>query len=48
MPPDVYEASFVVGATNAPDILDVDRLQPGTLIVDDSAPHCFRSDKALA
>jgi hypothetical protein len=47
VPPDVYEATLIVGATNAPDILDVDRLQPGTLIVDDSAPHCFRPDKAL-
>jgi amino acid adenylation domain-containing protein/thioester reductase-like protein len=48
VPSDVYDATLVVGATNAPDILDVDRLKPGTLIVDDSAPHCFRPDKALA
>lgn len=47
-PDEVYEATFVIGATNAPDILDVNRLQPGTLIVDDSAPHCFRPDKAIA
>jgi hypothetical protein len=47
VPPDIYEATLVVGATNAPDILDVDRLLPGTLIVDDSAPHCFRADKAF-
>ncbi len=46
-PEDVYEATLVVGATNSPDILDVDRLLPGTLIVDDSAPHCFRPDKAF-
>jgi hypothetical protein len=47
VPADVYEATLIVGATNAPDILDVDRLLPGTLIVDDSAPHCFRPDKAF-
>jgi amino acid adenylation domain-containing protein/thioester reductase-like protein len=47
VPAEVYEATLVVGATNAPDILDVDRVRPGTLIVDDSAPHCFRPDKAL-
>jgi len=29
-----------------PDILDMDRLAPGTLIVDDSSPHCFRVDRA--
>ena len=32
---------MIVGATNTPRILSVDRLAPGTLIVDDSAPHCF-------
>jgi hypothetical protein len=47
VPHEVYEATLIVGATNAPDILDVDRLRPGTLIVDDSAPHCFRPDKAF-
>jgi amino acid adenylation domain-containing protein len=47
VPADVYEATLIVGATNAPDIVDVDRLRPGTLLVDDSAPHCFRADKAF-
>jgi acyl carrier protein len=47
VPEDVYEATLVIGATNAPDILDADRLRPGTLVVDDSAPHCFRPDKAF-
>jgi amino acid adenylation domain-containing protein/thioester reductase-like protein len=47
VPDDVYEATLIIGATNAPDILDVDRLRAGTLIVDDSAPHCFRPDKAF-
>jgi thioester reductase-like protein len=45
--PGVYDATLFVGATNVPDILDVDRLAPGTLIVDDSAPHCFRTDAAI-
>jgi thioester reductase-like protein len=47
VPPDVYSATLIVGATNAADILDVDRLRPGTLIVDDSAPHLFRPDHAV-
>ena len=47
MPDDVYEATLIVGATNAADILDIDRLLPGALVVDDSAPHCFRPDKAF-
>lgn len=43
-----YEASFIVGATNVPNVLDVARLRPGTLIVDDSDPHCFDSQAAIA
>lgn len=45
-PPALYEATLIIGATNIPAILDVDRLHPGALIVDDSGPHCF--DPALA
>lgn len=37
----IYESSVIVGATNLPDVLDVDRLRPGTILIDDSAPHCF-------
>jgi hypothetical protein len=47
VPPGLYESSLLVGATNVPDILDVDRLAPGTLVVDDSSPHCFRLDQAV-
>src|SRR5262249_35375859 len=34
VPPGLYESSLLVGATNVPDVLDVDRLAPGTLLVD--------------
>ncbi|MGE5756703.1 MAG: non-ribosomal peptide synthetase, partial [Planctomycetaceae bacterium] len=47
VPAPVYQASLIVGATNVPDILDIGRLAPGTILVDDSAPHLFRSDEAL-
>ena len=43
----MYDATFIVGATNVPDILDIHRLQPGTLIVDDSGPHCFSPQEAI-
>jgi amino acid adenylation domain-containing protein len=46
-PAELYGATLIVGATNAPDVLDVDRLAPGTILVDDSAPHAFRADAAL-
>ncbi|AOY79166.2 amino acid adenylation domain-containing protein [Moorena producens JHB] len=47
LPPEIYDASLIIGATNVPDILDINRLKPGTLIVDDSGPHCFSSALAI-
>ncbi|HEU4323864.1 MAG TPA: amino acid adenylation domain-containing protein [Roseiflexaceae bacterium] len=47
-PPQIYESTLIVGATNVSNILDVARLQPGTLLVDDSAPHCFDPAEATA
>ena len=38
---------MIVGATNVPDVLDITRVQPGTLIVDDSGPHCFSVPSAI-
>ena len=46
VPEELYDATLIVGATNVPDVVDVDRLRPGTLIVDDSGPHCFAIDDA--
>lgn len=48
VPPGFYEARLIIGATAAPGILDVDRLRPGTLIVDESHPHCFSTDRAIS
>ena len=48
LPPAVYTASLIIGATNVPDVLDVDRLLPGTLLVDDLGPHCFDPARAIA
>jgi hypothetical protein len=47
VPAELYEATLIVGATNVAEILDIDRVAPGTIVVDDSAPHAFRSDAAL-
>ncbi len=46
IPSRLFDASVVVGATNVPDLLRIDRLRPGTLLVDDSAPHCFAPEDA--
>ena len=47
VPHSFYDSKLIIGATNVPDVLDVERLKPGTLIVDDSGPHCFQVSKAL-
>jgi amino acid adenylation domain-containing protein len=47
VPAEVYGATVIIGATNAPDVLILDRCAPGTLIVDDSGPHCFSVKDAL-
>ena len=46
VPDEVYEARVLVGATNVPNVLDVRRLRPGTVLIDDSAPHCFDVEQA--
>jgi amino acid adenylation domain-containing protein len=48
-PEAVYRADVIVAATSSgPGTLDVDRLKPGTILVDDSFPHCFDTGRALA
>ena len=42
-----YQSSFILGAVNIPDIIEVEKLKPNTIIVDDSAPHCFNVEKAI-
>ncbi|MFF0373014.1 non-ribosomal peptide synthetase [Actinoplanes missouriensis] len=47
-PDAVYRADVIVAATSGgPGTVDVDRLRPGTIVVDDSFPHCFDTAKAL-
>jgi predicted amino acid dehydrogenase len=47
VPPALYEATLIVGATNMPDVLDVRQLGAGTILVDDSTPHCFAPHAAI-
>ncbi|WP_061293506.1 hybrid non-ribosomal peptide synthetase/type I polyketide synthase [Herbidospora cretacea] len=45
----VHEADLIVAAVSGHDVvIDVDRLRPGAIVVDDSFPHCFDVAKALA
>jgi amino acid adenylation domain-containing protein len=47
VPAELYDASLFVGATNVADVLDIDRVAPGSIVVDDSAPHAFHPETAL-
>jgi hypothetical protein len=47
VPPDAYEATTIVTAVSVPDVLEVDRLRPGTLVVDDSYPPAFPVEAAM-
>ncbi|WP_374103409.1 condensation domain-containing protein, partial [Streptomyces sp. MK37H] len=55
LPGAVYEADLIVtavsggsGGSGGTAVLDIDRLRPGTVVVDDSFPHCFDTARALA
>jgi len=47
-PPELYSAQLIVGATSTPGVLDVTRLTPGTVLVDDSFPPCCDPAQAVA
>ncbi len=48
LPDAVYGARLIVAAVSGGGtLLDVDRLEPGTTVVDDSFPHCFDTGRAV-
>src|SRR6185437_4809773 len=42
-----YEATTILTAVSVPDVIDVERLHPGTVIVDDSYPPGFSLEQAI-
>lgn len=44
---DVYNCDIIVGCTNKANILDVEKLKPNCIVLDDSIPHCFDVKKAI-
>jgi hypothetical protein len=44
----LYEASLIIGCTSTPNVLRVEKLAPGCIVVDDSVPHCFDVARARA
>jgi amino acid adenylation domain-containing protein len=47
LPREAYDADVFVGATNVPNVIAVEQLRPGAIIVDDSFPLCFDLATAL-
>ncbi|MFJ8255110.1 amino acid adenylation domain-containing protein [Streptomyces sp. NPDC094466] len=48
LPDAVYDARLIVAAVSGGGaLLDIDRLAPGTAVVDDSFPHCFDTSRAI-
>ncbi|MFJ6808980.1 amino acid adenylation domain-containing protein [Streptomyces anulatus] len=48
LPDAVYDARLIVAAVSGGGaLLDIDRLAPGTTVVDDSFPHCFDTSRAI-
>ncbi len=47
LPKGFYHSTLIVGATNVPEVLDIGLVKEGTLIVDDSGPHCFKTEDAM-
>jgi hypothetical protein len=48
LPDAVYEADLWIGAAGAGDLLDIERLRPGTVVVDDSFPPLVAPARAWA
>jgi len=48
LPEELYETDVLVSATSRPDLVDIDRVRPGSVLVDDSQPWCWSRDDALA
>ncbi|MEV7490918.1 amino acid adenylation domain-containing protein [Streptomyces anulatus] len=48
LPDAVYDARLIIAAVSGGGaLLDIDRLAPGTTVVDDSFPHCFDTSRAI-
>ena len=41
-----YDAEYVVSATSTPNVIDVDRVAPGSVLIDDSQPNCWSREAA--
>jgi amino acid adenylation domain-containing protein len=47
LPTEVYQADLILSAVSARQVIDISQLRPGTVLVDDSFPHCFDVQAAI-
>jgi NADPH:quinone reductase-like Zn-dependent oxidoreductase/acyl carrier protein len=47
VPDEVYAADTILAALSASEVVDVERLRPGTIVVDDSYPPAFTLSRAI-
>ncbi|MCE7989609.1 MAG: amino acid adenylation domain-containing protein [Caldilinea sp. CFX5] len=47
LPAELYMADLLIGAASRPNLLEVTRLAPGSIVVDDSFPACLDLDYAI-
>ena len=47
IPDEFYLADLIIGASSQGEILDIEKISPGTIIVDDSFPHIVNTLKAI-
>ncbi len=47
LPDGLYEATTILTAVSVPEVMDVDQLRPGTVVIDDSYPPGFALDRAV-
>jgi amino acid adenylation domain-containing protein len=47
VPAEFYESTLMVAATNVPGLLEVERLLPDTIVVDESAPPSLNADQVM-
>jgi amino acid adenylation domain-containing protein len=47
VPEEFYKTTLIVGTINVPNILEIAKVRPGTLIIGDFPPHCFNKKDAI-
>lgn len=47
VPEAFYKATLIVGTINVPNILEISKVEQGTLIIGDFPPHCFNKKEAI-